>query len=198
MANIWIRVELCYIATLWLVTRGYSSNIHSNTVHHHLSPSSLTAYYHTHLTLYNYTIYSFVICDRESIPARVLAAHNSAGVWGGTSRSAQGEGETERCVWVSDSRVQVLQIFREVETAKEVKLGLCREHRAQLIWEEEGGPGGPAPGRGLRRKLSCLSPIVESVADVGGGGRDSALGTSNSGTASGSQEPDRWGAAINI
>ena len=48
MANIWIRVELCYIATLWLVTRGYSSNIHTNTVHHHLSPSSLTAYYHTH------------------------------------------------------------------------------------------------------------------------------------------------------
>ena len=42
----------------------------------------------------------------------------------------------------NDSRVQVLQIFREVETAKEVKLGLCREHRAQLIWEEEGGPGG--------------------------------------------------------
>lgn len=94
--------------------------------------------------------------------------------------------------------LQVLQIFREVETAKEGKLGLCREIRTQLIWEAEGGP---APGRGLRRKLSCLSPIVEvtsgtpvievSSSDVNTGGRDSALGESNSGTVSGSQETDR-------
>ena len=35
-------------------------------------------------------------------------------------------------------RERVLQIFREVETAKEVKLGLCREFRQQLIWEEDG------------------------------------------------------------
>ena len=94
--------------------------------------------------------------------------------------------------------LQVLQIFREVETAKEGKLGLCREIRTQLIWEAEGGP---APGRGLRRKLSCLSPIVEvtsgtpiievSSSDVITGGRDSALGESNSGTVSGSQETDR-------
>ena len=92
----------------------------------------------------------------------------------------------------------MLQIFREVETAKEGKLGLCREIRTQLIWEAEGGP---APGRGLRRKLSCLSPIVEvtsgtpiievSSSDVNTGGRDSALGESNSGTVSGSQETDR-------
>lgn len=94
-------------------------------------------------------------------------------------------------------RDKVLQIFREVETAKEGKLGLCREIRTQLIWEAEGGP---APGRGLRRKLSCLSPIVEvtsgtpvievSSSDVNTGGRDSALGESNSGTVSGSQETD--------
>lgn len=36
-------------------------------------------------------------------------------------------------------RERVLQIFREVETAKEVKLGLCREFRQQLIWETEDG-----------------------------------------------------------
>ena len=90
------------------------------------------------------------------------------------------------------SRDKVLQIFREVETAKEVKLGLCREYRRQIIWETEGGgvaDGGVVAGRSIRgvggRKLSCLSPIVEHV-----GGRDSALGTSNSGTAS--QETDRW------
>ena len=29
--------------------------------------------------------------------------------------------------------LQVLQIFREVETAKEGKLGLCREIRTQVI-----------------------------------------------------------------
>ena len=79
--------------------------------------------------------------------------------------------------------LQVLQIFREVETAKEGKLGLCREIRTQLIWEAEGAP---APGRGLRRKLSCLSPIVEITSGTpiievssdisGAGGRDSALG----------------------
>ena len=91
--------------------------------------------------------------------------------------------------------LQVLQIFREVETAKEGKLGLCREIRTQLIWEAEGAP--PASGRGLRRKLSCLSPIVEvtggqtPIIEVSSGGRDSALGESNSGTASGSQETDR-------
>ena len=92
-------------------------------------------------------------------------------------------------------RDKILQIFREVETAKEVKLGLCREFRRQIIWEEGGqvGDQGAAGGllaRGLRaggaRKLSCLSPIVEHV-----GGRDSALGTSNSGTGSGSNETDR-------
>ena len=52
------------------------------------------------------------------------------------------------------------------------------------------GAGGGLLVRGLRgggaRKLSCLSPIVEHV-----GGRDSALGTSNSGTGSGSNETDR-------
>ena len=91
--------------------------------------------------------------------------------------------------------LQVLQIFREVETAKEGKLGLCREIRTQLIWEAEGTPA--ASGRGLRRKLSCLSPIVEvtggqtPIIEVSSGGRDSALGASNSGTASGSQETDR-------
>ena len=54
---------------------------------------------------------------------------------------------------------------------------------------------GPPPGRAagsLRRKLSCLSPIVEHVGGAPGAGRDSALGTSNSGTASGSQDTDRW------
>ena len=84
-----------------------------------------------------------------------------------------------------------MQIFREVETAKEVKLGLCREFRRQIIWEEEGEGGASVIGRSLRggRKLSCLSPIVEHV---GGhvAGRDSALGTSNSGTTS--QETERY------
>ena len=115
-------------------------------------------------------------------------------------------------------RERVLQIFREVETAKEVKLGLCREFRQQLIWEEDGetllavclngsdttfcmpeSEAGPPPGRAagsLRRKLSCLSPIVEHVG--GAAGRDSALGTSNSGTASGSQETDRCVHKLNI
>ena len=82
-------------------------------------------------------------------------------------------------------RDQVLQIFREVETGKEVKLGLCREIRKQLIWEESGeAESGVASFRLRNRKQNCLSPIVEHVA-----GRDSALGTSNSGT--GSQDTDR-------
>ena len=88
------------------------------------------------------------------------------------------------------SREKVLAIFREVETAKEVKLTNCREHRRQIIWEEENGNENDQErgvngvrqrfelGRGTR-KLSCLSPIVEFV-----GGRDSALGTSQSGTVS--------------
>ena len=75
-----------------------------------------------------------------------------------------------------------------METAKEVKLTNCREHRRQIIWEDENGNGDDQEigvrqrfkvGRGTR-KLSCLSPIVEYV-----GGRDSALGTSHSGTVSG-------------
>eukprot|EP00092_Neocalanus_flemingeri_P009343 GFUD01010055.1.p1 GENE.GFUD01010055.1~~GFUD01010055.1.p1 ORF type:complete len:782 (-),score=232.97 GFUD01010055.1:117-2462(-) len=89
-------------------------------------------------------------------------------------------------------REKVLAIFREVETAKEGKLSTCREFRRQIIWEEEQEAGDDRErglevvrqrfegGRGAR-KLSCLSPIVEHV-----GGRDSALGTSQSGT--GSQE----------
>lgn len=65
----------------------------------------------------------------------------------------------------------MLAIFREVETAKSGKLSLCREIRRQIICEEE------EEAAGVRRhKLTCLSPIVEHV-----GGRDSALGTSNSG-----------------
>ena len=84
------------------------------------------------------------------------------------------------------TREKVLAIFREVETAKEVKLTNCREHRRQIIWEEENGNVDDQErgvsgvrhrcevGRGTR-KLSCLSPIVECV-----GGRDSALGTSQS------------------
>jgi hypothetical protein len=79
-----------------------------------------------------------------------------------------------------------------VETAKEVKLTNCREHRSIIIWEEENGNENDQErgvndvrqrfelGRGREtRKLSCLSPIVEFV-----GGRDSALGTSQSGTVS--------------
>ena len=86
------------------------------------------------------------------------------------------------------SREKVLAIFRDLETAKEVKLTNCREFRKQIIWEEESGNGDDQEsgvrqrfevGRGTR-KLSCLSPIVEYV-----GGRDSALGTSHSGAASG-------------
>ena len=81
------------------------------------------------------------------------------------------------------SREKVLAIFREVETAKEVKLTNCKEHRRKIIWEEENGNGNEQErevnyvwqrfevGRGTR-KLSCLSPIVEYV-----GGRDSALGS---------------------
>jgi hypothetical protein len=89
------------------------------------------------------------------------------------------------------SREKILAIFREVETAKEVKLSNCREFRRQIIWEEEYGNGDDQEravngvrqrfevGRGTR-KLSCLSPIVECV-----GGRDSALRTSQSETVSG-------------
>ena len=89
------------------------------------------------------------------------------------------------------SREKVLAIFREVETAKEVKLTNCREFRRQIIWEEENGNRDDQEravygvgqrfevGRGTR-KLSCLSPIVEYI-----GGRDSALGTSQLGTVSG-------------
>ena len=72
-----------------------------------------------------------------------------------------------------------------------MKLSNCREIRRQIIWDEENGNGDDQErgvygvgqrfelGRGTR-KLSCLSPIVECV-----GGRDSALGTSQSGTVSG-------------
>ena len=79
---------------------------------------------------------------------------------------------------------------REKVLAKEAKLTNCREHRRQIIWEEENGNENDQErgvngvrqrfelGRGTR-KLSCLSPIVEFV-----GGRDSALGTSQSGTVS--------------
>ena len=64
-------------------------------------------------------------------------------------------------------REKVLAIFREVETAKEVKLSNCREYRKHIIWEE--GHGGEDSvegirqryGRRLDRKQSCLSPIVE-------------------------------------
>ena len=84
-----------------------------------------------------------------------------------------------------------MAIFKEVETAKEAKLSNCREFRRQIIWDEKNGNGDDQErgfygvgqrfelGRGTR-KLSCLSPIVEYV-----GGRDSALGTSQSGTLSG-------------
>ena len=39
------------------------------------------------------------------------------------------------------SREKVLAIFREVETAKEVKLNNFREHRRQIICDEEHCPG---------------------------------------------------------
>ena len=86
------------------------------------------------------------------------------------------------------SREKVLAIFREVETAKEGKLSVCREFRRQIIWEEEQEAGGERErgvevvrqrfegGRGAR-KLSCLSPIVEHVGVV-----DCALGISQTGT----------------
>jgi len=89
------------------------------------------------------------------------------------------------------SREKVLAIFRELETAKEVKVTNCREFRKQITWEEEHGNGDDKDrgvtgirqrhfdGRRVERKLSCLSPIVEHS-----GGRESALGTSNLGPVS--------------
>ena len=70
-------------------------------------------------------------------------------------------------------RERVLAIFRELETSKEGKLATCREIRKQIVWEEEGGSIGRKEKIGIRRKLSCLSPIVEHV-----GGRESGLSTS--------------------
>jgi len=70
-------------------------------------------------------------------------------------------------------RERVLAIFRELETSKEGKLATCREIRKQIVWEEEGGSIGRKEKIGIRRKLSCLSPIVEHV-----GGRESVLSTS--------------------
>ena len=82
------------------------------------------------------------------------------------------------------SREKVLSIFREVETAKEVKLSSCREQRRRMMWEEDCDAGFDyegihekifKSGTGLR-KLSCLSPIVEDV-----GGRQSGIGSSQAG-----------------
>jgi len=67
-------------------------------------------------------------------------------------------------------RERVLAIFREVETAKEGRLGLARELRRQLVAGEQAELVGVGEGR----KLSCLSPIVEHV----GSREDSAVGTS--------------------
>jgi len=67
-------------------------------------------------------------------------------------------------------RDRVLAIFREVETAKEGRLGLARELRRQLVAGEQA----ELVGCGEGRKLSCLSPIVEHV----GSREDSAVGTS--------------------
>jgi len=82
-------------------------------------------------------------------------------------------------------REKVLAIFREVETAKEVKLSNCREYRKQIIWEEEHGSDEGIRqryGRRLDRKQSCLSPIVEHS-----GGRESTLGPSRASVLSPSQ-----------